>query len=142
METRRSATAPGPATGGRVVSADPPLIAVVDDDESVRESLPCLLRALGFRAETFASGEAFLASEPFDRLDCLILDITMPGMSGPEVQQELARRGARIPIIFITAHTYEAVPPGLIGQGAVDFLFKPFSEEALLAALDAALLGR
>ena len=124
------------------MSANPPLIAVVDDDESVRESLPGLLRALGLRAETFASGETFLASEPFDRLSCLILDITMPGMSGPEVQQELARRGAKVPIIFITAHTYEAIPSSLTGPGAVDCLFKPFSEEALLEALDVALGAR
>jgi FixJ family two-component response regulator len=121
------------------VNAVRPLVSVVDDDESVRESLPDLLRELGFAVEAFSSAEDFLESDYVDRTECLILDVTMPGMSGPELQQELARRALKIPIIFITAHGNDAVRPSLIEQGAVDCLFKPFSETALLEALDAAL---
>jgi FixJ family two-component response regulator len=116
-----------------------PLVSVVDDDESVRESLPDLLHELGFAAEAFSSAEEFLASDPVGRTDCLILDVTMPGMSGPELQRELTRRNQKIPIIFITAHADETVRPGLLEQGAVECLFKPFSETALLEALHAAL---
>lgn len=116
-----------------------PLISVVDDDESVRESLPDLLRELGFEAQAFSSAEEFLASASIARTRCLILDVTMLGMSGPDLQQELARRGQEIPIIFITAHADEAVRPGLLARGAVECLFKPFSEAALLDALNAAL---
>jgi FixJ family two-component response regulator len=111
------------------------LVAVVDDDESVRESLPDLLRELGYEAETFASAEGFLADGNFGRTDCLLLDIAMPGMSGPELQRELQRRGMAIPVVFITAHGDEALRPRLLAQGAVDCLFKPFSETALHAAL-------
>jgi FixJ family two-component response regulator len=116
-----------------------PLVSVVDDDESVRESLPDLLREFGFAAETFESAEAFLASGALRRTGCLILDIGMPGMSGPELQQELARRGDRVPVIFITAHRDDAVCQRVLAQGAVDCLFKPFSDTALLGALKAAL---
>jgi FixJ family two-component response regulator len=116
-----------------------PLVSVVDDDESVRESLPDLLREFGFAAETFESAEAFLASGALRRTGCLILDIAMPGMSGPELQQELARRGDRVPVIFITAHRDDAVCQRVLAQGAVDCLFKPFSDTALLGALKAAL---
>jgi FixJ family two-component response regulator len=111
------------------------LVAVVDDDESVRESLPDLLRELGYDAETFASAEGFLAAGNFGRTGCLLLDIAMPGMSGPELQRELQRRGMAIPVVFITAHGDEALRPRLLAQGAVDCLFKPFSETALHAAL-------
>ena len=115
------------------------LVSVVDDDESVRASLPDLLRELGFEAEAFSSAEEFLASDSVGKTKCLILDIAMPGMSGFDVQRELARRRQNIPIIFITAHRDETVRLRALEQGAVACLFKPFSETALLGALDAAL---
>ena len=115
------------------------LVSVVDDDESVRESLPDLLREFGFAVQAFASAEAFLASGHVAATRCLILDVAMPGMSGPDLQDELIRRGHAIPIIFITAHGDAAERPRLIRQGAVDCLLKPFSEAALLQALHAAL---
>jgi FixJ family two-component response regulator len=116
-----------------------PLVSVVDDDESVRESLPDLLGEFGFAAHTFSSGEEFLASDCLDQTRCLILDIAMPGMSGPELQRELKVRGREIPIIFITASTDHTVRPRLIEQGAIDCLFKPFSDTALLEAVNSAL---
>lgn len=116
-----------------------PLVSVVDDDESVRESLPDLLRELGFAVQAFASAEAFLASDSVAQTRCLILDIAMPGMSGPELQRELASRERKIPIVFITAHGDEEVRPLVLARGAVECLFKPFSENALLDALTAAL---
>jgi len=116
-----------------------PLASVVDDDESVRESLPDLLRELGFAAQAFSSAEEFIASDYVDETRCLVLDIAMPGMSGPDLQRELALRGKAIPIIFITAHGDEAVRPHMLEQGAVACLFKPFSDAALLEALHAAL---
>jgi FixJ family two-component response regulator len=115
------------------------LVSVVDDDESVRESLPDLLRQLGFVAQAFSSAEAFLASEVVSETHCLILDIAMPGMSGPDLQQELIRRRQQIPIVFITANGDRTIRPGLLALGAVECLFKPFSEAALLDALNAAL---
>jgi len=116
-----------------------PLVSVVDDDESVRESLPDLLSEFGFAAQTFSSPEEFLTSDCVAQSKCLILDIAMPGMSGPDLQQELKRRGRDIPIIFITASTDKSIRPRLIEQGAVECLFKPFSDTALLEALDAAM---
>ena len=116
-----------------------PLVSVVDDDESVRESLPDLLREFGFTAQAFASAEEFLASEFLDRTRCLLLDIVMPGMSGPTLQQELARQRRSIPIVFITANTDATVRTHMLEAGAVECLFKPFSETALLDALNAAL---
>jgi FixJ family two-component response regulator len=119
------------------------LVSVVDDDESVRESLPDLLREFGFVAEAFSSAEAFLASDVVSDTSCLLLDIAMPGMSGPELQQELIRRQQEIPIVFITAQgDDEAVRPRLLAHGAVECLLKPFSETALLAALNTALRMR
>jgi FixJ family two-component response regulator len=115
------------------------LVSVVDDDESVRESLPDLLRQFGFAAQAFSSAEAFLASEVVSETSCLILDVAMPGMSGPDLQEELIRRQQGIPIVFITANGDKTVRPRLLAQGAVECLFKPFSEAALLDALDAAL---
>jgi len=115
------------------------LVSVVDDDESVRESLPDLLRELGFAVQAFSSAEEFLASDYVDETSCLILDIAMPGMSGPDLQRELKLRRQEIPIIFITAHADETVRPRVIAQGAVECLFKPFSDTALLGALNAAL---
>jgi len=121
------------------VIAAAPFVAVVDDDQSVRESLPDLLREFGFAAQAFASAEEFLASEHLLTTRCLILDITMPGMSGPELQRELKRRRHAIPIVFITAHGDRTVRPRLRAEGAVECLFKPFSDTALLAALNSAL---
>lgn len=115
------------------------LVSVVDDDESVRESLPDLLRELGFEAMAFASAEEFLASDSIGITRCLILDIAMPGMSGPDLQLELIRRKLIIPIIFITAQTDSSVRSAVIAHGAADCLFKPFSEEALGTALGSAL---
>jgi FixJ family two-component response regulator len=115
------------------------LVSVVDDDESVRESLPDLLREFGFAAQAFSSAEQFLTSDCIGQTRCLILDIGMPGMSGPDLQRELRLRGQRIPIVFITAHRDESVRPRLLAEGAVELLFKPFSETALLDALNAAL---
>jgi FixJ family two-component response regulator len=115
------------------------LIAVVDDDESVREALPDLLHELGFAAVAFSGAETFLANDAVQDARCLILDIAMPGMSGPELHQELARRGSRTPVIFITAHADTAVRDQLIRSGAVDCLFKPFIDEDLRDAIERAL---
>jgi len=115
------------------------LVSVVDDDESVRESLPDLLREFGFEAKAFASAEEFLASGYIEQTRCLILDIAMPGMSGQDLQEELTRRRQKIPIVFITATGDETVRPLVLERGAVECLFKPFSEAALLGALKAAL---
>ena len=115
------------------------LVSVVDDDESVRESLPHLLRKFGFAAEAFASAEEFLASEFVGQTKCLILDIAMPGMSGPALQVELSRRHRPIPIVFITAHGDDTVRPRVLQAGAVECLLKPFSATALRSAVDAAL---
>ena len=112
------------------------LISVVDDDESVRESLPDLLGEFGFAAQTFSSAEEFLASDFLDQTDCLILEIAMPGMTGPELQRELAIRRRNVPIIFITAQREEALRPRLLKLGAVECLLKPFNETDLLQALD------
>jgi FixJ family two-component response regulator len=117
------------------------LVSVVDDDESVRESLPDLLRHYGFATEAFASADAFLASECVDQTRCLILDVAMPRMSGPELQRELARRRQHIPIVFITAHGDEIDASKLVAGGAVDCLYKPFTEAALLTAVHTALRG-
>jgi len=115
------------------------LVSVVDDDESVRESLPDLLREFGFEVRAFSSAEEFLTSDCVDQTKCLILDIGMPGMTGLELQQELKNRGQEIPIVFITASGDKAVRAGLLSDGAVECLFKPFSEAALLDALQSAL---
>ena len=116
-----------------------PLISVVDDDESIRESLPDLLKEFGFAAQAFSSAEEFLISKYLNETKCLILDVAMPGLSGPDLQRELARRRQEIPIVFITAHRDETVRPRLIEQGAVECLFKPFSDSDLLEALNTAL---
>jgi FixJ family two-component response regulator len=114
------------------------LVSVVDDDESVRESLPDLLREFGFSVRAFSSAEAFLASDVVGETGCLLLDVAMPGMSGPDLQDELRRRRQPIPIVFITAHGDSTVRPRLVAHGAVDCLVKPFSEAALMDALSAA----
>jgi FixJ family two-component response regulator len=115
------------------------LISVVDDDESVRESLPDLLGEFGFAVRTFASAEEFLGSDQMKETACLVLDVAMPGMTGPDLQRELKRRGSAIPIVFITAHADEVTRSRLIAEGAVDCLVKPFSDTALRRAIDAAL---
>lgn len=116
-----------------------PLVAVVDDDESVRESLPDLLRMFGFSAQAFASAEAFLQSGLLDDVKCLVLDVAMPSMSGPELQQELIRRGIPIPVVFISAQASGASRARLLALGAVAFVPKPFSDTDLLAAIKTAL---
>jgi FixJ family two-component response regulator len=118
------------------------LISVVDDDVSSRDSLPDLLQTLGFSAMTFASAEEFLASDALADTQCLILDVSMPGMSGPQLQVELSRRGLRIPIVFVTAHRDQGLRADLLARGAVECLFKPFSELDLRTALDHALARR
>jgi FixJ family two-component response regulator len=112
---------------------------VVDDDESVRESLPDLLNEFGFEAQTFSSVEEFLVSDAVDETKCLVLDVAMPGMSGPDLQQELKLREQSIPIVFITAHRDATIRLRLLAQGAVDCLFKPFEAADLLQALNNAL---
>jgi FixJ family two-component response regulator len=119
--------------------ADRSVVSVVDDDESVRESLPDLLREFGYSAQAFSSAEEFLASDYVGRTRCLILDIAMPGMSGLDLQRELTLRREEIPIVFVTAQRDETVRPLVLERGAVECLFKPFSETALLRALHAAL---
>jgi FixJ family two-component response regulator len=121
------------------VKENRPLVCVVDDDESVRESLPDLLKELGFAVGAFSSAEAFLASDYVNETKCLILDIAMPGMSGPDLQQELKLRHQEIPIVFITARRDDTVHALMLEQGAVECLFKPFSETVLLDAINLAL---
>jgi FixJ family two-component response regulator len=125
--------------GCPAVMVERSLVAVVDDDESVRESLVALLREVGFTARAFASAEEFLASGCVGEAHCLILDIAMPGMSGQDLQRELKRRRQTVPIVFITAHGDEALRLRMLEQGAVECLFKPFLDTALLAAIRAAL---
>jgi FixJ family two-component response regulator len=115
------------------------LLSVVDDDESMRESLPDLIEEFGFAARAFSSAEEFLSSGSVGGTSCLILDVAMPGMSGPELQQELKRRGEKIPTIFITGQKDEAIRARVLEQGASGFLIKPFSDAALLAAIKHAL---
>src|SRR3954470_12272674 len=117
----------------------PPLISVVDDDESVRESLPDLLKEFGFATQAFSSAEEFLASAYVGQTQCLILDVAMPGMSGIDLQRELKLRQQEIPIVFITAHRDENLRPRVLEEGAIECLYKPFSDLALLEALKAAL---
>jgi len=114
------------------------LVAVVDDDDSVRESLPDLLRELGYVALSFSSAEEFLASDRMGQTNYLILDVAMPGMSGPDLQAELRRRRRHIPIIYITARPDESLRRRLLEDGAAECLFKPFTEKDLLEALDVA----
>ena len=117
----------------------PSLVSVVDDDQSVRESLPDLLRHFGFMVQAFSSAEAFLASEFVSLTKCLILDVALGGMSGPDLQRELIRRRQAIPIVFMTAHGDKSVRSRLLALGATECLFKPFSDDTLLEALTKAL---
>jgi FixJ family two-component response regulator len=112
---------------------------VVDDDVSSRESLPDLLQMFGFAARAFASAQEFLDSDALVDTRCLILDMSMPGMSGPELQRELERRGLEIPIVFITAHFDRGLRADLLSGGAVECLFKPFSEIDLRVAIERAI---
>jgi len=114
------------------------LVSVVDDDESVRESLPDLLKEFGFASQTFSSAEEFLASDGIAGTECLILDVAMPGMCGPDLQEELNRRKIKIPIVFITGQRDERLRSRLIEQGAIACLIKPFSDAAMLEALNSA----
>ena len=118
---------------------DRSLVSVVDDDESVRESLPDLLQQFGFAVAAFSSAEAFLASDLVAKTSCLLLDIAMPGISGADLQQELKQRRHIIPIVFITASGDRTVRRRLLAEGAAECLFKPFGERALLDALNAAM---
>ena len=119
-----------------------PLLSVIDDDEMLRESVPDLLREFGFAALAFSSGHEFLSSSHVDETRCLILDVAMPGMSGLDVQEELKRRGQAIPIIFITGQKNDDLREQALRQGAVRFLYKPFSDSALLDAVNTALSGQ
>jgi FixJ family two-component response regulator len=115
------------------------LVAIVDDDDSVRSALQGLLKAFGLPAQAFASAEEFLNSGQQYQAACLIADVRMPGMSGLELQAELNAEGCRIPIIFITAHGDEKMRMQALRAGAVEFLAKPFDDQALLDSLRAAL---
>jgi FixJ family two-component response regulator len=115
------------------------LVSIVDDDESVRESLPDLLTEFGFTVEAFSSAEEFLRSGRVTETRCLVLDVSMPGMSGPDLQRELVRSGTNLPIVFITANADQSLLPALLEQGAVACLLKPFGEAELLEALQRAL---
>jgi FixJ family two-component response regulator len=118
--------------------ADRSRVCVVDDDISVRESLPDLLDALGFEACAYVSAEDFLASGQADECACLLLDVGLPGMSGPDLQRELTKRGHDIPIVFITANNDESLRQRVLDRGAIDCLVKPYSAVALQQALEKA----
>ena len=123
----------------RRTATERPLLSVIDDDESVRESLPDLLREFGFDARAFSSAREFLSSDYLDATRCLILDVAMPAMSGLDLQLELKRRAQEIPIIFITGQKDEGIRDQAFKQGAAQFLYKPFSDTAVLDAINAAL---
>ena len=116
-----------------------PLISIIDDDDALRSSLQNLIRSVGLRAQGFSSAEAFLSSNQVHETRCLVLDVRMPGMSGPELQRQMAVANSHIPIIFITAHANDAQRTQALEAGAVAFLHKPFYEEELLNAIEAAL---
>jgi CheY-like chemotaxis protein len=137
--SRHSETPGDDGYGKKSMKVTRSLVSVVDDDESVRESLPDLLKEFGFAVRAFSSAEEFLASDCVGQTSCLILDIAMPGMTGPGLQQELKLRRQEIPIVFITAQRDETVRSRMLEQGAVECLFKPFSDTALLQALNVAL---
>lgn len=118
-----------------------PYVSVVDDDESVRESLPDLLREYGFLVRAFSSAEEFLNSDADVHTLCLVLDIAMPGMSGPELHEELKVRGSHVPVIYISAHSDEFMRPRMLALGAVECLFKPFCGTVLVNAIRHALGG-
>jgi FixJ family two-component response regulator len=117
----------------------PPLISIVDDDDSLRNSLNNLIRSVGFAVQGFSSAEAFLKSNHLDDTACLILDVRMPGMSGLDLQRQLMAADCQIPIVFITSHGDDDARSRALAAGAVEFLYKPFREEALLNAIHTAL---
>jgi FixJ family two-component response regulator len=119
--------------------ADATLVSIVDDDESMQQSLPDLVSKFGFAVRTFTSAEEFLASDCIGQTKCMILDVAMPGMSGPDLKRELTRRGQTIPIIFVTGPPDQDLRRELLAEGAVECLFKPFSATVLRRALDTAL---
>ena len=116
-----------------------PIVSIVDDDESIREATKGLVRSLGYSAATFASAEEFLNSDRLNQTSCLIADVQMPGLSGPDLQHHLLAQGHRMPIIFVTAYPEERIRARVLGAGAVDFLSKPFSDDRLIGCLDIAL---
>jgi FixJ family two-component response regulator len=116
-----------------------PVVYVVDDDPSIRDALDSLIRSVGFRAQTFASAQDFLRSVRPDALGCLVLDVRLPGLSGLDLQRELARVDIRIPIIFITGHGDIPMSVSAMKAGAVEFLTKPFRDQDLLDAIQAAV---
>jgi FixJ family two-component response regulator len=119
------------------------LISVVDDDESVRESLDGLLRSVGFAVKVFASAEEFLTSDHHCEIDCLLLDVRLPGMNGIELHRRLVANHSEIPVVFITAHgSEEGVRSQALQNGAVDYLIKPLSEDTVLAAVQKALSAK
>jgi len=124
-----------PGTG----AIERPLLSVVDDDEMLRESLPELLMEFGFAARAFSSGKEFLSSDSLDETKCLILDVALPKKSKIDLKKKLKRRNQTIPIIFITGQKDEDIRNQALREGAVKFLNKPFSDSALLEAVNAAL---
>ena len=120
-------------------AAHTPLVYVVDDDEPLRDSLQFLLESAGYRAETYAAAEDFLAVSQPARGSCIVLDVRMPGMSGIELQHELARRGSTLPIIFLTGHGDVPMAVAAVKRGAFDFVEKPFEDERLLRLVAEAL---
>ena len=116
-----------------------PLMAIVDDDDALRNSLDNLLRAVGFRVQGFASAEAFLQAQHAPETACLILDVRLPGMNGLELQRQLVAAHWGIPIIFVTAYADDDAHERALAAGAVAFLYKPCREEDLLQAIEAAL---
>ena len=120
-------------------STEPPLISIVDDDEAVREALKSLIVSVGLRTEDFSSGEDFLKSGHVSETACLIVDVRMPGMSGLDLQERMNATHSSIPIIFISAHDDGEARFKALEAGAVEFLQKPFSEDALLGAIGTGL---
>jgi FixJ family two-component response regulator len=118
-----------------------PLIAIVDDDESMREALRGLIKSVGYRAEAFASAEAFLSSRRVSGTSCLIADVMMPGMKGPELHRHLVAAGKTIPTVLITAHADDSVRERALEDGIIGYLSKPFSDEDLLACIRSSLAG-
>ena len=117
-------------------------VIVVDDDPSVRRGVERLLRAAGYRVETFPSAEAFLAREPVEPPCCLVLDVRMPGQGGLDLYRALTERGELVPVVFITGHGDIPTVVRAMKAGAVDFLTKPFDDQELLDAVDQALNGK
>src|ERR1700722_5683003 len=120
-------------------SERPALVAIVDDNESVRDAVGSLFRSMGFRTEPFAGAKEFLAAPNLREFSCLILDVQMPGMDGLELQLRLAAASPPIPIIFVTAYVDQNTRARALRGGAVSFLTKPFSEDALLGAVQSAI---